>query len=176
MSRHRAFTLVETLVSSALLAVLLVTLMQVIGAISRDRLPSASVASEGEATVRLLRWDLAHAHTAHFGADRLVLSGHGALGRGGAAIRHQPVSVTYELESIAGRTWLVRRQTDAGNASAAWTELISSDVTAFTVEPAAEMEAGPIKLVVTTRTVPAAVRLRIEFRSGQRTDDTIVLR
>lgn len=176
--RRGGFTLIEALVSTALMALLLVAVMQIVATIGRDRRSVAASARPADDIITLLRWDLANAHSARFGPDRLTLTGHGALSRRTLAASHGPVRITYELLPIAGRKWLVRRQAGAAEPSAepAWSELIASDVAAFALEPARGAAGGGIKLLVAEQPVPPAVRVRLAGASGWRADETIVVR
>ena len=184
------FTLLELLAASALSAILMVVLLQVIASLARGK-----VALERDATtdtppwqadlVELVRWDLTNTTEGTAEPNRLRLSGHGSLDRASLAPAHEPVTVAYALEPLGGRTWLVRRQSPRGALTneRGWSELVCPDVTGFVVEP---VEAKPDALFATIRrrptgpaTVDAAtrsVRLRIDGASGPIVDRVVVLR
>ena len=192
-SRPRAFTLLELLAASALAAVMMVVMLQVIAALSRDKVALDRKAAADDWTpwqrdlVESLRWDLSHAAEGTAEPNLLKLTGHGALDQATLAPLHRPVTVSYRIEQLGDRSWLVRRQTPRGGAAGGggWSELVCPDVTRFVLEPVEERESdplwasirprrprGPVPIDASTR----AVRLRFDGPSGVIVDRVLVLR
>ena len=186
--RRGAFTLLELLAASALSAVLMVVLLQVIGTLARGRVVLERDAAADEAPWQAdlaenLRWDLLNATEVEAGPNRLVLTGHGSLDRATLSAGHEPVTVVYALRRLGSRTWLVRRQSPRGMAGGGrgWTELVCPDVTGFVVE---SMDAGPpLPAVIRSRrrrpelsASTGTVRVRVEGLAGPLVDRVIVLR
>lgn len=174
---RRGFTLVEMLVASALAAALMLAVMQIIGAIGRSR--QALARSEGEAPWRAelldtLRWDLANASEARFRRNRLILVGHAALDGRTLAPKHEPAQVMYDVTTLAGRNWLVRRQSPRpgfarGGRSM---ELLCPDVTAFIAEPLQNRGGRSAD----DATVPDRIALRVERAGAKPFEEELVLR
>ncbi len=194
---RRGFTLLELLAASALSAILMVVLLQVIGSLARSRLVLEQDGVERTPwqadLVENLRWDLLNAEEATAERGRVVLVGHGSLDRATLAPGHRPVTVVYALERLGGRSWLVRRQSPRGGLTneRGWSELLCPDVTAFSVEsvqppdPAARAARGgrpqPFPLASSRRPLTmdisaTAVRVRVEDVSGTVLDRVVVLR
>ena len=184
MTRRRAFTLIELLAASALAAVLMLVMFQVIGSLGRARTALARSEAGGAAAqspwksdlLDAVRWDLANADTAKFEADRIVLTGHGSLNRRTLARSHEPVTVTYSIER-RGRGdggCLVRRQMPRGGATndRGWSEVVCVGVSRFGLEPL--QSAGLLGL----RRDPLAgpLRVRLEGRGGVLIDEVIVVK
>jgi hypothetical protein len=169
------------LAAAALTALLMTALLQVVASIGRgrralERSDHGPAASWRADLLESLRWDLTNARSAVFEPDRLTLTGHGALDPATLAPGHEPVTVVYETDSLANRPWLVRRQSARGGGGSVgrpWSELLCPDVVAFSVEPSVGGLPAP---AAAPRAVPAAVRVRVEWRSGPPTDQLIVLR
>ena len=172
--RRRAFTLIELLAASALAAMLVLVLFQVIGSLGRtraalDRKESAAAHEPWKSDLLdMLRWDLANATERRLEPGRVTLAGHGSLDRRSLAAGHEPTAVIYELERRGSRSVLVRRQIDAR----AWSELLCADVTAFTVEPLRAMRTG---FGAPRLRNDAPLRVRIDGRSGTLLDEVIVV-
>jgi len=125
--RQRAFTLLELLLASALLAVLMTGILAVVTDLGRSELalqrhrttpeedpPAADLPPEDpalDAWLRLLQDDLAHARTVVSARENeLALLGYSALQPGQGQRTHRPVRIEYTFEEIDHRRWLVRRQ------------------------------------------------------------------
>lgn len=120
MTGARGFTLLELLLATVLSVMLMLGVLAVVTDLSTD---PETIPSRGErfaaqqtqtldAWVRLLRGDLAHAIQVNAETpSRVEMLGSGALDERGRSRTHRPVKVTYALETLDGRRWLVRRQT-----------------------------------------------------------------
>ena len=185
MSRRRrsGFTLIELLAASALAAVLIVVMFQVIGSLGRTRAALAAAAGDGRGGAHAawkadlldtLRRDLANATAVRIDAGRVEITGHRSLDRHTLAAADEPVTTVYELAGPAGRASLVRRQSPRGvpTNEPAWTELLCADVSEFSLQPVA---AGRIAFV---RPDPLAtpLRVRITGPAGRMLDEVIVTR
>lgn len=146
----RAFTLIEMLAATALSALLMVGLMRVIGTVRSPGRSEPSIrdrnASEAPDRLQdaadLIQWDLVHARTIRWGQNTVTLEGYGSLQRADrlseddfsrGARPHRPVRVRYFLRTLAGQTWLVRRQTDLDDPTNrnTWAELVARGVARF---------------------------------------------
>lgn len=187
MRRRTAFTLIELLAASALAAVLMLVMFQVIGSLGRTRAAlsrASDDAGRGSAVqspwksdlLDALRWDLANAATAKLEANRVTLAGHGSLDRRTLAASHEPVEVTYRLErrGAGGRTCLVRREVPRGAATndRGWSELLCADVSRFAVEPV--RSAGLLGLRRDALAGP--LRVRLDGPGGVLVDEVIVVK
>ncbi len=136
---RRGFSLIEMLAAAALSAVLMIGLMAVIASVGRTRRAFAAQTEQSAwsaGVADLLRFDLRNAQTVKAGPNALTLTGTGALDARTLAPSHRPVRVEYALRTAAGRSWLVRRQTDLdvlSNANA-WSEAVCPGVAAFAVQ------------------------------------------
>ena len=179
---RRAFTLLELLAATALSALLMVAVLHVLGTIGRDRRTMA--ANPGPQVWRAdlldtVRRDLAGSTGVRNGNNALTLTGQAALDRRTLAPRDEPVTVTYSLTTLHGRTWLTRRQASRngrGNESA-WMELICPDIVAFSVRPI-DAEPAPLldEAADAPRAVPASVVVRIEIAGEVPVEENLALR
>jgi hypothetical protein len=176
---RRAFTILEMLAATALTALLMLAVFQVIGSIGRTRAAMAKQPETGFWKADLLdtlRRDLSNSGSIRYELRGVTLTGHAALERATLAPTDEPVIVTYGITTIAGRNWLYRLQTSrAGVARRSWRELVCADVTEFSVRPA-----GPVAIPVARESqdaqpVPSAVV--VEFAGpGVNVRETMVLR
>ena len=145
---RRAFTLLELLAATALSALLMVAVLHVLGTLSRDRRTMSARPGPQVWRADLLdtfRRDLSGSAGMRYGNNALILTGQAALDRRTLAPRDEPVTVSYGLTLLHGRTWLTRRQESRNARSNAgpWIELLCPDVVAFSVRPVdAEPSAG----------------------------------
>jgi len=181
---RRAFTLLELLAATALSALLMVAVLHVLGTISRDRQSMAGRPGPQVWRADLVdtfRRDLAGSTGVRYGTNALVLTGQAALDRRTVAPRDEPVTVSYGLTSLHGRTWLIRRQAsrNARSNEGSWMELLCPDVVGFSVRPVdAEVGMGGLlnEPADAPRSVPACVVLRIETAGEMPVEETLVLR
>lgn len=181
---RRAFTLLELLAATALSALLMVAVLNVLAAVGRDRRAMAERPGPQVWRADLLdtvRQDLAGSTGIRYGNNAVFLTGHAALDRETLAPRDEPVMVSYGIALLHGRTWLTRRQAarNARGGEGSWMELLCPDVTAFSVRPgAAEFGAGtpPVQAAGDWQSVPASVVLRIEAAGQATVEETLVLR
>lgn len=187
----RAFTLLELLAATALAAVLMVVLLQVVASMARgkvvlERDAAADTAPWQSDLLENLRWDLTNTVEGTAEPGRLRLSGHGSLDRATLEPEHRPVNVSYAVEQRGGRSWLVRRQSPRGGLTneRGWSELVCPNVASFIVEPVEAPDPvwakigvrrpprAPVTLDASTR----AVRLRVDGITGVIVDQVVVLR
>jgi len=165
---RRGFTLVELLAATALSAVLMLAVLQVIGSLGRSRAPRAGQAMPADADlVELLRHDLAQSTEIRYATSAFTLIGCADIAPGERVASHQPVTVTYSLMPLQGRSWLVRRQTARNTRSmdAPSIELVWPDVTGLEVRPSGT----PVVATATagaSQPVPAAVVVRLVSSDG----------
>jgi prepilin-type N-terminal cleavage/methylation domain-containing protein len=181
---RRAFTLLELLAATALSALLMVAVLHVLGTIGRDRRTMAARPGPQVWRADLLdtfRRDLAGSTAVRYGNNALVLTGQAALDLRTLAPRDEPVTVSYGLTTLHGRTWLTRRQgarNVRGN-EGPWMELLCPDVVGFSVR-AADAEPGTSALSDQVgdapRAVPASAVLRIDIAGDVPVEETLVLR
>jgi hypothetical protein len=176
---RRAFTILEMLAATALTALLMLAVFQVIGSIGRTR---AALARQPETgfwradLLDMLRRDLSNATAVRYEAGGVTLTGHGALNPATLAPTDEPVTVTYGIATIAGRSWLYRLQTPrAGVARRPWRELVCADVTEFSVRPAATAALPVAREGRDAQPVPAAVLVEVAG-PGVNVRETMVLR
>src|SRR5260221_9614580 len=139
---RRAFTILELLAATALTALLMLAVFHVVATLGASRAALARQPDTGAVRADLLdtvRRDLAGATQVSFRTNGMTLTGHGSLDRSTLAARQEPVTVAYDLATLGGRSWLVRRQSSRGGLSnqAGWTELLRPDVARFSVVAAA---------------------------------------
>jgi prepilin-type N-terminal cleavage/methylation domain-containing protein len=175
--RANGFTLIELLAASALAALLMLVLFQVIGSLGRSRaaLERAAAAEMQSATqtawkadlLDLIRWDLANAAEINLKPGLVTLTGHGALDRQSLASKQEPVTVVYEVERRGNAGCLVRRQArrDGLSGDAAWSELVCANVTRFDVSP----------LSSRANQTPST-RVRIEGPAGVVVDEIVLVK
>lgn len=150
--RH-GFTAVEMLAATALSALLMLTVVQVIGALARDR----HVMDEAErrapssqppcsALAELFRQDLAHTSRLEYKANSIVLTGHALLDGTTREPTHRPSVVRYLLWKVGERSWLVRQQgtPDPPSRRDAALDLLWPNVAGFELRPI-EDAGGPTK-------------------------------
>ena len=174
------FTLIELLAASALAALLMLVLFQVIGSLGRTRAAMSKAASEASGPAAriawksdlldLLRWDLANAVTIQLEPNRATIEGTGALDRGSLTAGQEPVTVVYAIERRGPHSCLVRRQSARGTATnaAGWSDLVCAYVSAF------ELLGVRTKSVLNLPT--ASTRVRIGGPAGMVVDETIVVK
>src|SRR2546421_455248 len=102
--RDRAgFTLMELLAANVLAALLMVAVFGVLGSLGRSEAATAAIdrartdAAEREAMVRLVERDLVNATRIKVSDDRVLIRGHGSLGRSTLAASDLPVTVEYRV-------------------------------------------------------------------------------
>lgn len=180
--RQSGFTLIELLAASALAAMLVLVLFQVIGSLGRTR---AALAGEQRRDARsavhepwksdlldLLRRDLANATERRFEPGRLGLVGHGSLDRRTLAATHDPAAVVYEVQRRGAQRCLVRRQADADGGTSA--EVLCFDVTGFDVQPFTR-RTGRDGIYAPRPAREAPIRVRIDGARGALLDEVIVV-
>jgi prepilin-type N-terminal cleavage/methylation domain-containing protein len=174
---RRGFTILEMLVATALTAVLLVAVFQVIGSLGRSRAALARQADNGAWKSDLLgtlRRDLINSTSVDFHRDGITLTGHSSLQHTTLAYEHAPVTVSYGLATIHGRRWLIRTQSARGGLSneSGWTELVCPDVDGFTVKSASLVAPVGVEGAI----IPPVVSVIVDGPTGRVISDTLVVR
>lgn len=152
------FTAVELLAVTALSALLMLTVVKVIGALARDRhvmdvaeRRAPSSLPPFAALAELVRQDLAHASRLEYRANSILLTGHGFLEGASREPTHRPSVVRYLLWKVGERTWLVRQQgtPELPSRRDAGLDLLWPDVTGFELRPIQDAT-GPTNPVTST--------------------------
>lgn len=115
--RSRGFTLLEMLLATALTAVLVGGVMAVVTSVARP-LPGNAASRAGlsqelpiESVLAMVRDDLRNARALQMSDDGvLTMAGNMAINATAREQTHRPAVVTYKIEQIGGRHWLVRSQ------------------------------------------------------------------
>lgn len=112
----RGFTLLEMILTTALLAMLMIGVLGVIAGIGPASGAAATIDPAGSPTpqvvdafARILADDLTQAKTIKTSENTIELNGLIALSNARSSM-HRPAKVQYVFENIAGEQWLVRRQ------------------------------------------------------------------
>ncbi len=133
------FTLIETLATTALAALLMLAGLKVIESVGRSR---AALVRDDEAIspahlLEVLRRDLANSRFMKLDGAGLALTGYGSLDRGTLSPTHRRAQVVYAVKRAAGRSLLVREQRDLDGRTNRdrWSELVCRGVKRFAVEP-----------------------------------------
>jgi hypothetical protein len=180
---RKAFTILELLAATALTALLMVAVLQVIGSIGRTRAAMSRQSADGPWKADLLdalRRDLVNSSGIRYEANAVTLTGHAALDPLTLDPVHEPVVVTYGVTTRANRTWLYRRQAprDGFRGSPAWSELLAPDVARFTLRPATDLPVatGPPTREGDAPPVPRAVLVELDGPAGRLIAKTLVVR
>ena len=174
-----AFTLVELLASMALTTLLMLAIFQVLASVARqgralaERERSTSEPWQAD-LINMLRWDLANAQSTLRQGERTILRGHGSLRRSNLSPRHAPADVSYFVQRIGGRNWLLRSETPSDGP--AWTALVCPDVTRFDARAVGEAADGNSAGPANESPISARYALRVESSDGKALGETIVLR
>jgi len=175
--RTNGFTLIELLAASALAALLMLVLFQVIASLGRSRaaldraaaseLQSATQTAWKADLLDLIRWDITNASDINFKSGLVTLTAHGALDRQSLAARQLPVTVVYGIERRGKIDCLVRRQVrrDGVSGDEGWAELVCANVTRF--------EMSPVRSVGMQS---PSTRVRIEGPAGVILDELVLVK
>lgn len=133
---NQGMTLVELLLAMAILAVLLGAAARVLHALHTS---SQIVVSEGlqedqRAGLRnFLKMDCAHAESLQAMPAGISITSQAYLEETTHQVKHLPATITYEILSIDGRHWLLRRQRPAGSQKK-FADVVCRDVAGMEVE------------------------------------------
>jgi prepilin-type N-terminal cleavage/methylation domain-containing protein len=179
---HRAFSLIEMLVATALASVLMYAVLLVAANLSRDRKMLTQMNSDPpQPVVDLLRWDISNADTASQRADGqvLILIGHGGVDRATLLPNGRLAQITYRITNRPVTGTLVRQQEylDDPVRPDAWQELVAAGATDIAIRPASgdvsyvsntdpfsPQDASPQRQPRTTMRLPSRVRLHIDMK------------
>jgi prepilin-type N-terminal cleavage/methylation domain-containing protein len=155
---RRAFTLIEMLVATMLVAVLMGAVSLAVGGLARDEraISKRQGAARDERVLDLLRWDLMNAKSMSVGRDGLVLIGHGGIDRVKMSATARPSRVVYRVVQRGERAGLLLREQsyrDDAVRPERWSEMVAVGVRRIDVVAASGAGAG----------MPARVRVRVEF-------------
>lgn len=145
MKRSCGFTLIELLAATALTALLMVGILNVVARLSADHLrqPSEDVV---DAITLLVERDLHLAREVRTGEGFVEMRGYGHLDEESLTLSHLPTLVRYELQTLNDRPWLVRIQTDLDQLTneRPFTELVEAGVQSIEVQfhPQAPSDVG----------------------------------
>lgn len=175
------FTLIELLAASALAAVLMLVLMQVMASLGRTRAVMRTADENRDAAhtpwksdlLDLIRRDLANAAEVKFAPDRLTITGHGAIDRRTMQPSHEPVTVVYEIDR---GDRFVRRQSPRGGMTGqpVWSELVCTGVSRLSIAPVADSR--PNLGMPRPGALSAPIRIRIDGPAGTVVDEIVVIR
>jgi len=196
MTRNtRGFTLIELLAATAMSAVLMLSVLIVIGSIGQRHsvTPPAMRAGAGRLgeLMEVIRMDLVNAREIAVSDDGIRLFGFGSIDRSTLAPNHRPVVVMYRIREMDRGRILTRSQRrryapridDGGPVE--WSEMLASGVTELSIQP---LEAKPRAQGPTTRPLtmggPDAelltprVRVTIRFDTPDRPtlDEVLIVR
>ena len=177
-ARATGFTLVELLAATALSLLLVLACLAVLRSIRRAAAVANDLGADWTAAVGgRLRWDLANAVVVRQDARGLLLGGYGSRDGSTGEPTHRPVVVTYSVQTIGGRRWLVRDQAglDPLAHDRGTTDLVAGDVGSFAVtmppeQPTPADADDPTPLVFRQlpgfRRLPDGLRLRLTAEGG----------
>lgn len=141
-SRSVAFTLIELLAATTLCALMMIAVLAVTASLGRMhseiRRAAGLQSSWRQGLGEIIRWDLSNATTLRGDNGTVVLESHGLLGPQTCAAVQHAGSVTYRVQRLAGRNWLVREQREArgaGSGEAPIVELICPDIATIWMGP-----------------------------------------
>jgi prepilin-type N-terminal cleavage/methylation domain-containing protein len=178
--RGSGFTLIELLAASALAALLMLVLFQVIGSLGRSRaaleraaageMQSAAQTAWKSDLLDLIRWDVTNAAEINVKPGVMTLTGHAALDRRSLAAKQEPVTIVYAIERRGKTGCLLRRQVrrDGASAHAGWSELVCANVSRF--------EVWPVLVPGSQLSSSSSIRMRIEGPAGEVLDEVIVVK
>ena len=163
--RQTGLTLVELMVTLAIVSILAVAALTVVtdlrrveGMESRRQAEATALAPLGE----LIEWDVAHATHYRPAPGRVLLETQASLDATTLERRHLPATVEYTLREVGPRRWLVRIQRPQAS-GAALAELVARDVGGVRIElvdpppdaaPANPDEWQPLSAVVAITVTP----------------------
>jgi prepilin-type N-terminal cleavage/methylation domain-containing protein len=157
---RRGFSLIEMLVATVLFAVLMWGVLAMLAGVSRDRrmINALNAAAPATGTADLFQFDLANARSFSQSDDQsIVLIGVGGIDDATLVPNGRLVQVTYKIQSAAStkNLWRVQQYLDDPARPQVWQELVTANVSSFSVDP----NPGP------ESPVPSRVRLRLASSS-----------
>lgn len=180
-----AFTLIEQLAASALVALLLGASVAVLAGIARQRHDAATTATIVDEPARrigrMIAWDLTNADRFRVDGPGLTCAGYDALDPASMVPTHRPVRVSYRIEQTDGAPRLVRVQSELDVMSNRNTakSLVAADVIRFHVTPLGALTAPATRPASDQSDgfpVPQAVELSVTFTSGRTFRQVVWLR
>ncbi|MHC4716351.1 MAG: hypothetical protein ACYS5V_05225 [Planctomycetota bacterium] len=123
-TKAAAFTLIETVLATALAATVMVAALAMLtrfGGWRRDRAAGDGPRAVADAVMRVVEADLLAGRTVQLGSSDFAVDGYGWLDPATGRPTHLPARVIYRIRQAGGRSWLVRRQTAPDEAGTART-------------------------------------------------------
>jgi prepilin-type N-terminal cleavage/methylation domain-containing protein len=155
------FTLIELLVATLLVAVLMSSVVLIAGGLARDQrdLSAMSNVHEADGAFAMLRYDLLNSRYVIPSGNGATIIGHAGLDPNNLTVMGRPTRVIYRV--VQGELLREQQLLDDPARPQRWTELVSSGVTSFAIEPAS---ADP-RLLAPPGTVSPAVIGPVSGRS-----------
>ncbi len=152
----RAFTLIEMLVATMLVAMLMGAVSLAVGGLARDEraIAKRQNVARDERVLDLLRWDLLNAKSMSVGRDGVTLIGHGGIDRGKMTATVRPSWVVYRVARRGERAGVLLREQNYRDDTVRperWSEIVAVGVRRLDV--VAAPGAG----------LPEKVRVRVAF-------------
>jgi len=142
-SRNNAFTLIELMLTLAIVSLLTLAALKVAAATSRDvrsLQKAADAPGLAPGLMELISRDLMHAHKLRKTASGFALQTHVCLDPKTFELRHMPAEVEYEVRKVGQRSLLVRRQRLQDQKETR--ELVCCNVSAIGIQSAPNGAAG----------------------------------
>lgn len=140
---NNAFTLIELMLTLAIVSLLTLAALKVAAATSRDARSlqkAADAPGLAPRLMELIQRDLMHAHKLRKTASGFALQTHVCLDPKTFELRHMPAEVEYEVRKVGQRCLLFRRQRLQDQKETR--ELVCCDVNAVGIQSAANRPAG----------------------------------
>jgi prepilin-type N-terminal cleavage/methylation domain-containing protein len=166
MRRQAGLTLVELMTALAISSLMMVAALSAMSSLIRVRtfelkdVQRSPLAAPWRPVVSM---DLMNATECQSSPQGFSLRTHAWLGRTSLDPRHLEAIVSYDVRSIAGRSWLVRTQ-ESSFEGGTFTELVCPDVSAIRLLGENDVEMGPEGAVV-----PSVLKVAVESLHGGET-------
>jgi len=160
--KRSGFTLVELLATTLLVAVLMTSVVMIVGGMGRDQraVGAMSAAENADGAMMMLRWDLVNSRFVTPTADGVVLIGNGGIDHRTLTISGRPARVSYRV--VHGSLLREQELLDEPARPQRWTELVASGVTRIALEPMS----GDLRMTPTGWRTPARMHVQIERDRG----------
>ena len=169
---HRGFTMIEMLLATALCALLLIGVIQVIATLSTKVTVVRASTPDTDGVWQVISDDLSQARSLRSTEDRVVIHG---FSPAAADQPHRPVRVEYLIRSKRDRNWLIRRMVrlDELTNEHVETTLVAPDCKSIRILPAPPPEQGEggsvVNEPVRSEVLPSCVVVTVERSTGTQT-------